>query len=251
MQEHEMWLTALLNSTFAGPANSVMQAVGYKNIDPAHPWSNWLATEILVVAILVVLVAILRRGFSVDKPGGLQHTAELIFSFVKGETDDAIEHHGSRYVAFFGTLFVFILFMNLIGIIPGMEAPTMNPSVPAGLALAAFAYYNWAGIREQGILKYMAHFMGPVWWLAPIMIPIEIISHLARLLSLTIRLYANMFAGEQVTNTFLALTYFVIPSVFMGLHVFVSLLQAFIFMLLTIIYVSQAVAHDHSHEPEV
>jgi F-type H+-transporting ATPase subunit a len=245
MPEHEMWLTALLNSTFAGPANSILQAVGYKVADPAHPWADWLATEILVVAILVALVAILRTGFSVDKPGALQHTAEMVFSFVQGETHDAIEHHGDRYVSFFGTLFIFILFMNLIGIVPGIEAPTMNPAVPAGLALAAFMYYNWAGLREQGVLKYLAHFAGPVWWLAPIMIPIEIISHLARLLSLTIRLYANMFAGEQVTLTFLGLTYFVIPSIFMGLHVFVSLLQAFIFMLLTIIYVSQAVAHEH------
>ena len=240
-----MWLTALLNSAFAGPANSVLQAVGYKNIDPAHPWADWLATEILVVAILVALVAILRRGFSVEAPGALQHTAEMIFAFVKGETNDAIEHHGSKYVPFFGTLFVFILFMNLIGIIPGVEAPTMTPAVPLGLAVASFAYYNWAGLREQGLLKYLAHFAGPVWWLAPIMIPIEIISHLARLLSLTVRLYANMFAGEQVTLTFLGLTYFVVPSIFMGLHVFVSLLQAFIFMLLTIIYVSQAVAHEH------
>jgi F-type H+-transporting ATPase subunit a len=240
-----MWITGLLNSTLAGPANAVLQAVGFKVEDAAHPWADWLATEILVVVILVALVALLRRSFSVDNPGTGQHTAEMIFAFVKGETNDAIEHHGSRYVPFFGTLFIFILFMNLIGIIPGIEAPTMNPAVPAALAISSFAYYNWAGLREQGILKYLAHFAGPVWWLAPIMIPIEIISHLARLLSLTIRLYANMFAGEQVTLTFLGLTYFVVPSIFMGLHVFVSFLQAFIFMLLSIIYVSQAVAHEH------
>jgi len=243
-----MWLTSLLNSTLAGPANAVLQAVGFKVADAAHPWADWLATEILVVVLIVLLVALLRSRFSVDNPGGMQHTAELIFSFVKGETGDAIEHHSSRYVPFFGTLFIFILFMNLIGIIPGVEAPTMNPAVPAGLAISSFAYYNWAGLRELGVLKFLGHFAGPVWWLAPIMIPIEIISHLARLLSLTIRLYANMFAGEQVTLTFLGLTYFVIPSIFMGLHVFVSFLQAFIFMLLSIIYVSQAVAHNQGPE---
>jgi F-type H+-transporting ATPase subunit a len=92
---------------------------------------------------------------------------------------------------------------------------------------------------------YLAHFAGPMPLLAPIMIPIEIISHLARPLSLTIRLYANMFAGEMVTLTFLSLTYLVIPAVFMGLHVFVALLQAYIFMLLTMIYVGGAVAHEH------
>jgi F-type H+-transporting ATPase subunit a len=137
------------------------------------------------------------------------------------------------------------LICNLIGIIPGFESPTINPSVPAGCALAAFCYYNLMGFREQGALKYVAHFGGPVWWLAPLMVPIEIVSHLARPLSLTIRLYANMYAGEQVTLVFLSLTYFAVPAIFMGLHVFVSMLQAYIFMLLTMIYVSGAVAHEH------
>lgn len=240
-----MWVTAMLNRIWGGPTNSLLKAVGYRVEDPAHPWADWLTTEILVVLILVALVAILRRSLSIEKPGVMQHTAEMIYGFVGGETNDAIEHHGGRYVPYFGTLFIFILFMNLIGVIPGMEAPTMNPSVPAALAISSFCYYNWAGFREQGVLKYLAHFAGPVWWLAPVMIPIEIISHFARLLSLTIRLYANMFAGEQVTLTFLSLTYLVVPSIFMGLHVFVSFLQAFIFMLLSIIYVSQAVAHEH------
>jgi len=111
--------------------------------------------------------------------------------------------------------------------------------------VSVFGYYNWQGLREQGLLKYLAHFAGPVWWMAPLMIPIEIISTLARPLSLTVRLFANMFAGERVTITFLSLTYLAIPAVFMGLHVFVAFLQAFIFMLLTMIYVSGAVAHEH------
>jgi len=143
------------------------------------------------------------------------------------------------------TLFVFILFANLLGVIPGFESPTMFPSVPLGCAAATFLYYNAAGIRANGPGKYLAHFAGPVWWLAPIMLPIELVSHMARPLSLTIRLYANMFAGEQVTLAFLSLTYFVVPVVFMGLHLFVSLLQAYIFMLMTMIYVAGAVAHEH------
>jgi F-type H+-transporting ATPase subunit a len=135
--------------------------------------------------------------------------------------------------------------MNLIGLIPGFESPTMTPAVPLGLAVSTFLYYHWAGLREQGLGKYLVHFAGPMPLLAPLMVPIEFISHLARPLSLTIRLYANMFAGEKVTMTFLALTYLVLPSVFMGLHVFVALLQAYIFMLLTMIYVGTAVAHEH------
>ena len=121
----------------------------------------------------------------------------------------------------------------------------MPAPVPAGCAMAAFLYYNLAGFRAQGIFSYLKHFAGPVWWLAPLMIPIEIISHLARPMSLTIRLFANMFAGEQVTIIFLGLVPVVIPAVFMGLHVFVSFLQAYIFMLLTMVYIQGAVAQEH------
>ena len=138
-----------------------------------------------------------------------------------------------------GRIFIFVLFMNLIGVIPGFESPTMSAPVPAGCALATFCYYNIVGVQANGILKYLAHFAGPIWWMAPLMIPIEIVSHLARPLSLTLRLYANMYAGEQVTMTFLGLTYFLVPAIFMGLHVFVSLLQAYIFMLLTMLYVAR------------
>ena len=245
MSEPDLWLTAILNNTLAGPANAICQAVGFKVEDAAHPWSNWLAFEMLVVVFIMALVAVLRSQLSVDNPGKLQHMFELMYGFIKGQTDDTIEHHGSRFIPFFGTLFIFILFMNLIGVIPGFEAPTMSPAVPAGLAIATFLFYNWAGFREQGVGKYLAHFAGPMPILAPLMIPIELISHIARPLSLTLRLYANMFAGEKVTMAFLGLTYLVVPSVFMGLHVFVSFLQAYIFTLMTIIYVSGAVAHEH------
>jgi F-type H+-transporting ATPase subunit a len=245
MQEHELWLTALLNRYLAGPANSVLQAVNYKVEDPAHPWSNWLAFELLVFVVIIILFAFLRSRLSVERPGGLQHIFELVYGFISNEASDNIEHGSGPYIPFFGTLFIFILFMNLIGVIPGFESPTMTPAVPAGLAIATFLFYNWTGIREHGAGRYLAHFAGPMPLLAPLMVPIEFISHLARPLSLSIRLYANMFAGEKVTLTFLGLTYLVIPSVFMGLHVFVSLLQAYIFTLLTIIYVSGAVAHEH------
>jgi F-type H+-transporting ATPase subunit a len=172
-------------------------------------------------------------------------TFEAVYSFVSGQAHDAVEHDSGKYVPFMGTLFIFILFMNLIGVIPGFESPTMTPAVPAGLAISVFLYYNWMGFRVQGVGRYLAHFAGPMIALAPLMIPIELISHLARPLSLTIRLFANMFAGEKVTVTFLSLTFIGIPAVFMGLHVFVAFLQAFIFMLLTVIYVSGAVAHEH------
>jgi F-type H+-transporting ATPase subunit a len=211
----------------------------------ARPWANYIAMELLVAAIIVVLFAVLRSRLSVEKPGNLQHTFELIYDFVRGTAEDQIGHDGANYAVFGGTVFVFILFMNLIGIVPGFESPTMTPSVPAGCAIAAFLYYNIMGVLALGPLKYAAHFAGPVWWLAPIMIPIEIVSHLARPLSLTIRLFANMFAGEKVTIVFMGLVSLGVPVIFMGLHVFVSLLQAYIFMILTMVYVSGSVAHEH------
>jgi F-type H+-transporting ATPase subunit a len=225
--------------------DSFLAAIGHPPANPAHPWENWITMEILVVVIIMLLFAFLRSRLSADKPGGLQLTFEAIYNFISGQAHDAVEHGASKYVSFIGTLFIFVLFMNLIGVIPGFESPTMTPAVPAGLAIAVFFYYHSMGVREQGVGRYLAHFAGPMPWLAPLMIPIEFISHLARPLSLTIRLYANMFAGEMVTVTFLSLTYLVLPAVFMGLHVFVAFLQAFIFMLLTVIYVSGAVAHEH------
>jgi F-type H+-transporting ATPase subunit a len=247
MQEHEvdLWTTKLFNDYLAAPLNSLLNAIGRPAANPAHPWENWITMEILVVVIIMVVFAILKSRLSADKPGKLQLTFEAIYQFVAGQAHDAVEHHASKYVPFFGTLFIFILFMNLIGVIPGFESPTMTPAVPAALALSVFLYYNAMGFSEHGFGRYLAHFAGPMPWLAPLMVPIEFISHLARLLSLTIRLYANMFAGEKVTMTFLALTYLILPSVFMGLHVFVAFLQAFIFMLLTMIYVGGAVAHEH------
>jgi F-type H+-transporting ATPase subunit a len=246
MQEHEveLWITALFNRFLATPLNVFLNAIGHPAADPAHPWQNWIAMEILVVAIIVVLFAVLRSRLSVENPGNFQLTFEGIYKFVTGQTDDAVEH-GRKYAPFFGALFVFILFMNLIVVIPGFESPTMTPAVPLGLAVAVFLYYHWMGLREQGVGRYVVHFAGPMPLLAPLMVPIELISHLSRPLSLTVRLFANMFAGEKVTLTFLSLTFLIAPAVFMGLHVFVAFLQAYIFMLLAMIYVGGAVAHEH------
>jgi F-type H+-transporting ATPase subunit a len=192
-----------------------------------------------------VLFAILRSRLSVDKPGGLQQIFELIHGFVGGEAESQVGHDAHQHVLLFETLFIFLLAANLIGIVPGFVSPTQVIYVPVGCALLAFLYYNLVGLRKNGLVKYAAHFAGPIWWLAPLMIPIEIIGHLARPLSLTIRLFANMYAGEQVTLVFLSLTYLVVPALFMGLHVFVGLLQAYIFVLLTMIYVAGAVEEAH------
>jgi F-type H+-transporting ATPase subunit a len=246
--EHEIWLTALFNRYLAVPANAVFSLLGIKPENPAHPWNNFVTMEVLVVAIIVVVTALLRSRLSVDRPGKLQHTFELIYGFVGGQADSVIGERGRNYLPFFGTIFVFVLAANLLGLIPTLESPTMFPAVPLGCAMATFAYYNIAGARTHGLWRYLKHFGGPMWWLSWLMFPIEIIGNLSRLLSLTIRLYANMFAGEQVTLAFMSIVPLIIPLPFMGLHIFVGFLQAYIFMLLTMIYVNGALPHqEHAH----
>jgi F-type H+-transporting ATPase subunit a len=240
--EPELWITRLFNDHLAGLGNSILGMVG-AHPDP-RPWANFVVMQLVVVLFLMGVVALLRLRLSADRPGNFQQAFELIYEFVHGQAEDQIGHDGRRYMGYFGTIFLFILTANLIGLVPCFESPTQNPSVTAGCALTTFIYYNLVGIQALGF-KYPLTFAGPMWWLAPMMLPIEIISHLARCLSLTVRLYANMFAGEKVTMVFLGLTLFPVPVIFMGLHVFVGVIQAYIFMLLTMVYVGGAVAHEH------
>jgi F-type H+-transporting ATPase subunit a len=242
MPESELWITRIFNDTVPGLGNAALHVVGLPS--QARPWADFVVMQIVVVLLLMTVAALLRSRLSVDRPGKLQHACELIYGFVHDQAEDMVGHAGVRYLAYFGTIFLFILTCNLIGLIPAFESPTKNPSVTCGCALVTFFYYNLMGVRAHGF-KYILHFMGPKWWLAPLMFPIEIISHLARPLSLTVRLYANMFAGEQVTLVFLQMTKFLIPVAFMGLHLFVGVVQAYIFMLLTMSYVGSAVSEEH------
>ncbi|HEY3743848.1 MAG TPA: F0F1 ATP synthase subunit A [Bryobacteraceae bacterium] len=243
--EHEIFLAKLFNDTLAGPANAALRMVGLK--EDARPWDNALPMEILVVLLIVILFTVLRSRLSVDKPGPVQHMVEVVYQFLQQTADEIGIHHSEKYVPMFGTLFFLILFANLIGLIPGLESPTMGYAMPLGLAVVVFVYYNYLGFKVQGVGKYLMHFVGPLLVLAPLMIPIEIISHLARPMSLTIRLRANMYAGEQVTDAFMDLTKLIVPVIFMFLHVFVSFLQAYIFVLLAMIYVSGSV-EEHQEE---
>ena len=241
---HELWITAIANRYLAAPANAFLNAIHFPANEQKFPWTDWMVCEILVVLAMVALFGFLRTRLSVDKPGKLQHIFEIVYDFFYASSEEIVGHDGPRYVTFFGTVFLFILFMNLIGLIPGFNSPTMYPMVPLGMALATFVFYNVAGIRANGV-AYGKQFLGPMLLLIPLMLPIELVSHVARPLSLTIRLFANMFAGEQVYLTFLSLTKFLIPMAFIGLHMFVSILQAYIFMLLAMVYVGQAVSHEH------
>jgi F-type H+-transporting ATPase subunit a len=253
MPENELWLTAQFNEHLAGLATAILGIFKVHANDPSHTWENWIVCELVVVAFLMLTAAVLRAGLSPDKPGKLQMTFEWIYGFITDNAHQAGIHHPGPFVPYFGTVFLFILSMNLIGIIPAFESPTMSPSVPAGLAICTFIYYNFFGIKAHGIGGHLAHFAGPVrfgniianFFIMILMVPIELISHLARPLSLTVRLYGNMFGGEQVTNVFLRLTYIVVPAAFMVLHIFVALVQTYVFTLLTMIYVGLATAREH------
>ena len=237
--------TALLNKYFGGLALALLRALHVTPRHPQTPITNTVAMEILVVVMLLVLFLIVRSRLSVENPRGLQHVMEGLHGFIQGQSNEIVGPHSEPYTPYLVALFIFILLCNLIGLVPGFESPTADPSVPLGCAVISFLYYNLQGVRKQGPLRYALHFTGPVWWLAWLMLPIEIISHLARMLSLTIRLFANMFAGDMVTLVFFSLVPLGVPVLFLGLHIGVSLLQAYIFTLLVTVYLAGAVETAH------
>jgi F-type H+-transporting ATPase subunit a len=237
-------LTRWLNQIFGGTVTAVLQAIGVHPAHPAAPIRDEFALELLVVCGLIAFFALVRLTLSVEKPNPAQQIAELIHDFTGTNGEQIIGHGYERFQAFVTCIFLFVVLDNLMGLIPGIDTPTSFPVVPLGIAVLTFLYYNFHGVREQGIVGYLKHFAGPVWWIAPLLFPIEIISHCARMMSLTIRLYANMFASDLVTLVFFSLFPLAIPAVFLGLHAAVSIIQAYVFMLLAMIYLSQAVAHE-------
>jgi F-type H+-transporting ATPase subunit a len=240
----QLWFTEILNHLFATPVTSLLRTLHIEPKYPAAPISNSFSMEVLVFAFLLVLFLLLRSRLSVDRPGALQHAFEGVEGFIQGQSEEIIGHHSEGYTAFLAVLALFILFCNLIGIVPGFESPTAVPIVPLGCAICAFIYYQSQGFKHGGI-SYLKHFLGPMPALAPLMLPIEIVSHLARVLSLTIRLFANMFAGDMVTLVFFSLVPIGFPIPFLGLHIGVSLLQTYIFVLLTTVYLQGAVSEEH------
>jgi F-type H+-transporting ATPase subunit a len=241
----QLWITELLNRALAGPVTALMTALHVAPKYPQAPISNAVAMEFVVFAVLLVLFLAVRARLSVDRPGALQHIFEGVHGFIEDQSHEIIGHHSSGFTPFLVALGYFILISNLVGLIPGFESPTgASPTVPLGCAICAFVYYQTQGFKHAGI-GYLKHFAGPMWWLAPLMIPIEIISHLARMLSLTIRLYANMFAGDMVTLVFFSLVPIGVPILFLTLHIGVSFLQTYIFVLLTTVYLAGAVAEEH------
>ena len=209
----------------------------------------YMYASVFIALFLVVgswIVVGSRKTSDMVVPEGrftLRNLFELILGFLSQLAEDIIGHHYKKYLPLLGSCFVFILFMNLLGLIPGFLPPTQKMNITVGLALVIFLSTHYFGVRENGI-SYFKHFLGPVWWMAPIMLPIEIISHLARPMSLSLRLFGNITGDHAVVAGFMALIPILVPSIFLGLGLFVSFMQAFIFTVLSMIYISGAVTHE-------
>lgn len=241
---HELWFTRLLNAAFGGPVLALLHWLHIRPANPQAPIPGQVAMEILVALFLGALGTLVGRALSVENPRGWQHIFEWLWTGLDQHSEEVIGHESHRFLGLIFTLTIFILVGNLLGLIPGFESPTGSESVTLGLAVVAFLYYHWAGVRKHGGKHYLKQFAGPMPLIAPLMVPIEVISHFARILSLSVRLYANMFAGDMVIVMMTALVP-VAGVVFMGFHVFEALLQTYIFVLLTMVYLGSAVAEEH------
>ena len=233
-----------LNLHFGVAVTRLLLALRIQPTYPTAPITDTFSMELLVFLALLAYFIVVRLTLSVEKPAAVQHLAEITHEFVSEQGESIIGHGFERFTGFLSVLGLFILIANLMGLIPGLESPTANVVVPLGFALATFVYYHYHGVRANGF-GYIKQFLGPVWWLYPLMFLIEVISHFARILSLTVRLYANIFAGDLVTLAFFSLVPLGIPLIFMGLHMFVAVVQAYVFFLLAAVYLSMAVAHEH------
>jgi F-type H+-transporting ATPase subunit a len=241
----QLLFTSILNHLFAAPVDTLLALVHVTPQYAQAPITNTFAMELLVVLMLLAYFVAVRLTLSVEKPGPVQHLAEMTHEFVSNQGQQIIGDGYERFTGYLTVILLFIVLANLLGLFsPWLESPTANVVVPLGLALVTFVYYHFHGVRVNGF-GYIKQFLGPVWWLYWLLLPIELISHLARILSLTVRLYANMFAGDLLTLAFFSLIPIGVPLLFLGLHFGVALIQAYVFMLLAAIYLSLAVSHEH------
>lgn len=216
------------------------------------PILGFAVPDHVIMALLVLLIScivfpLMSRRISRDNPSGFQHFLELVVGGLKDLLDDVVGHGASKkYLYIIGGFACFIFVSNMFGLIFFLQPPTGNPNTTFGLGLTAFLYYNVQGIRTQGFLHYLKHFMGPIPLLAPLFILIEIIGHLARVLSLGMRLFGNIFGEHTATGIFMGMLPFVLPWPMMGLGIFGAFLQTFVFIMMTMVYIGGAVtAEEH------
>jgi F-type H+-transporting ATPase subunit a len=216
--------------------------------DPEMPIPVHMVMFFIAVFITTVVLWLVRGKLSVENPSHRQQFFELLISGLRNLVHDNIGPHGMKYFPVIATFAVLIAVCNLLGLIPGLIAPTANYNIPIALALLSFLYYNYVGIKENGLFKYLKHFAGPSAAIAIIFFPVEIISNCARIVSLSMRLLWNIFGDETLAGVFTQIFAWGLPAVLMPLGLFVALMQAFIFTMLSIIYISEVTHHEEAHE---
>ena len=209
----------------------------------SHDKTFIFITHMLLSAGIALLIVRMAMSNLQLIPKGAQNLMEAyVGGVLKMGTDVMGEEPARRYLPLVATIGLFVGISNLIGVVPGFEAPTGFLEMPLTLALVVFVYYNFEGIRRQGVVKYFKHFLGPVWWLYWLMFPIEIVSHISRLVSLSFRLFGNVKGDDMFLAVILMLAPWLLPMIPFALLTFMAFLQAFIFMMLTYVYLGGAVA---------
>jgi F-type H+-transporting ATPase subunit a len=278
MAEHPTWLTQFVNHLFGHYAAALLAALHIQPSKPEEPIPERVVMAIVVVILGTILALILRSRLSVEKPGAMQQVAEMLFTNplgfgIKDLLEENVHHGAVKFIPFVGAISVFVLLGNLMGAFPSsfLKAPTSDVTVPLGCAVLTFLYFNWQGMRRHGLGHYLLTFAGSPkdigsWILAILLFPVELVSTTARILSLTVRLWANMFASDLIYVIFLSLLAggasfgwskspvlgvvlaifpATIPIAFIGLHIFVSVIQAYVFTVLPSVYLGLATAEEH------
>lgn len=248
---HVLWIVQTVNALFGPIVAAALAPLGITFEPGKDVIPDFIVMSLLILIAVTVLCLFIRSRLSVENPGKLQILLEELLSFVNGMLDEYIGPKGRNYLPIVGTMFIFILLGNLMGLVPGLMAPTSNINVTLGCAITVWVYYQFHGFKEQGIVGYLKHFLvppGAPLWIFPIYLPIEIISHFSRILSLSVRLFGNIFGEELVIVILFSIVPFVAPLPMMALGVVTSSLQAFIFAMLTTIYLAGAVVVDHGHD---
>ena len=269
-EEKVLGVTKLVNMLLGKPAAALLALLHIHPSNPEYPIANYFAMELVVLLIAVLFFGWLRGRISADRPGAAQQAMELLITNsmgvgIKDLVDDIVGHGAERHIPLLGTIGIFILLSNMMSLVPGFMSPTAEKVVPLGCATVVFLYYNTFGIRKHGAGGYAKTLLGPVPAISPIMVVVETVSHFARLLSLTVRLWANMMVSELIFVSFLGLSVGLftflshlnpagyiaavvpvgIPLALSAFHIFEAVLQAFIFTILSVVYLGLAVAEEH------
>jgi|SRR5438874_3392953 len=250
MIEHPLWIVQFVNALLGPLVKAALQPLGF-HFDGPEVIPNYLVMTLLIVIGITVMCLIMRSRLSVEHPGKFQILLEDGVMSVVSLLEEWIGPDGRRYLPLIATLGLFILIGNYAGLVPGLMAPTANTNVTLGCAITTWVFYHVQGVRKQGLLNYLKHFAVPPGapaWMAPLMLIIEAISHSSRLLSLSLRLFGNIFGEELVIVILGSIIPFIVPLPMMFLGLITGGLQAFIFVLLSTIYLQAAVAVEHEHD---